>query len=387
LKSLSRDPHRINVHPMKTASIAPLLFALAGFSILSGCDKKPQEQSAASDKTPAGDSIDPGKAAEKKAKIDALLRENGIDPASIKEKSAGEIPSSGAGPAKSTHHDASTKKPGALVEVLTPGTGPLKVLRYQFKEGQVRKFSMQMEIVPTRTVNGQPMPSIPAVKIEMLGTSKTLSFVGHSAQRQNTFSKVTPGTDGLPPAIAEQMLAQFSGLKGIELLETVSDTGQVLDMSVRPGSNATPQVVAMMQNLQDGMSNAFLPLPSDPVGPGAKWRATTQVSTAGLTIQQVNEVELLSLKGAVATVALTFSQSAAKQIIQAPGLPPGAQVELISMKGGGTGKMRVDLSSLVTESNVDLTMTVDTKISGPAMPQPVLSATSTSMKIKMKVSK
>src|SRR5690606_18687126 len=142
-----------------------------------------------------------------------------------------------------------------------------------------------------------------------------------------------------------------------------------------------PQLVALLQNLQDGMTNAYLPLPKEPVGPGAKWTATNQVEAGGIEVTQVNEVTLKSIAGDKLTVDLVFKQSAPAQRIQVPELPPGAQVELTGMTGAGKGNLTVDLGTLVTDSRIELSMTVDTKISGAGSPEPVLSSTDTAMKI------
>src|SRR5690606_7673530 len=116
------------------------------------------------------------------------------------------------------------------------------------------------------------------------------------------------------------------------------------------------QLVALLQNLQDGMTNAFLPLPKEPVGSGAKWKATNQVEAGGIRVTQVNEVTLKSISGDNITVELVFKQSAPAQRIQVPELPPDAQVELTGMAGGGKGTMSVNLATLVTESRIDLSM-------------------------------
>jgi hypothetical protein len=133
------------------------------------------------------------------------------------------------------------------------------------------------------------------------------------------------------------------------------------------------------------MSNAFLPLPDEAVGVGAKWKGTTKLETSGLVVLQENIVHLKSLNGNRAVVELTFKQSAPKQELAAAGLPPGAKVELIAMEGGGSGTMTVDFGTLITDSKVNLKMTVDTKISGAGIPQPVQTATDTSMKIHMRI--
>jgi hypothetical protein len=332
------------------------------------------------------------KAVEQKATVDALLRQNGIDPTTLPTAPGSEATTAQPGvaaPAADAAQGAANgpvggAPPQATVALIKPGQGPKKVLRYQFQKGRKRNFAMDMEVVATRVVNGQPTPGTPPITISMSGTSLTVAADDQKAQRENTFLNFTPSSEGLPPMMVEQMKAQFGALKGIQLVETVSTQGQILDLSIKEESVTNPEALALVQNLQDGMSNAFLALPAEAVGVGAEWKGTSTITTAGLNILQENTVVLKSLNGNRATVEVTFKQSAGKQILDAPGLPPGAQVELVSMEGGGTGTVTVDFSTLVTDSKSSLRMAVDTKISGAA-PEPILSATDTTMKIHMRV--
>lgn len=372
-------------------ALRPLSLAiLLAFS--NGCDEK-------SSTTEGSQKSAEEKAVEQKATVDALLRQNGIDPTTLPTApgpGAAQAAPPGTGDvtpppavqpmnAKGTDDGPSTGgPPQATVVLIKPGQGPKKVLRYQFQKGRKRNFAMDMEVVATRVVNGQPTPGTPPVTISMRGTSLTVAADEHKAQRENTFVDFTPSSDGLPPMMVEQMKAQFGALKGIQLVETVSTQGQILDLSLKQESVNNPEALALIQNLQDGMSNAFLALPTEAVGVGAEWKGTTTIATAGLNILQENTVVLKSLNGNKATVEITFKQSAGKQILDAPGLPPGAQVELASMEGGGTGSVTVDFANLVTDSKSSLRMVVDTKISGAA-PEPILSATDTTMKIHMRI--
>lgn len=397
---LSPDPLTITVRPMKNRarlfSLSALLVSLStplGLGLLAGCDQKGTQGGGEKELSAEAD------AAKKKATVDALLRESGIDPNTLPtgpkadKTGAAAPPTQGAsgqtddGPANPDANGGAPVPPAApmKIEVLDAGKGPKKVLRYVFTKDRLRKFNLDMEIVPKRVVNGQPTPTVPAVSIGMKGTSLTVAVGENSAETENTFIQFVPSGPGLPVEMLQQMQAQFATMAGVQLMQTVSTGGQILQMGVKEEALNNPQVLALMQNLQDGMSNAFLPLPDEPVGAGAKWKGTTTLVTSGLAILQENVIELKSLTGSRAVVELTYKQSAEKQEINAAGLPPGAKVELISMEGGGTGTMTVDFSTQLTDSMVNLKMTVDTKISGPEMPESVRSATDTSMKIHMRI--
>jgi hypothetical protein len=369
-------------HPRLSACCAAFLLLLTA-----ACDKGDTASGSPSD--PASATPD----AKRKETVEALLRENGIDPSTLSAPPAAEpssapaqTPSPGAAPTAPQQTPPANAAERAVVEIISKGSEPHRKLAYKFVKGSTRKFTMDMTLSPKRSVNGQPLPSMPPITIGLRGTSQTIDVENGTARRQNTFVDFTPGTEGLPPELVAQMKAEFDVLKGTQLLEVVSEGGQILSLNVSGENAQNPQLVALLQNLQDGMTNAYLPLPKEPVGKGAKWKATNQVDAGGIRVTQVNEVTLKSIAGDKLTVELAFSQSAPAQRIQVPELPPDAQVELTGMAGSGKGSMTVDLASLVTDSKIELTMTVDTKISGAGSPEPVLSSTDTGMKIHLKVS-
>lgn len=301
-----------------------------------------------------------------------------------------------------------TPPPVPEIELVTPGTGPKKLLRYSFKKGRVKKFVMSMEVVPTMTVDGSPVPGSPPMKFDIKGTSTTLEVEEDgTAVRDTVFTEFTPTMTGVPPQVMQQLTAQMAMFSGMAMTETINSQGEVLAVELKRESVNTPQAQALLQNLQDGMSNAFLPLPDAEVGTGAKWKGTSVVDTAGLPITQVSTFELQKLAGSEATITVTFDQSAKPQELADPRIPPGAKAELLSMKGTGDGKLKVNLATLDTESRVDMSMKVETKISGlpsedtpasspagtpppapsgkPGPTKPIHSTTATTMRMEMKL--
>ncbi len=183
------------------------------------------------------------------------------------------------------------------------------------------------------------------------------------------------------------MKAQFAMLKGTQLIESITTKGEVVDLQVADMAQMNPVVLGLIQNLKDGMTNQFIPLPNEEVGAGAKWISTTKVEASGMTITQETEVELLSLQGSKATAKLTLRQSAPAQKLSDPRLPPGTTIELLKLSGGGEGNVTVDFKEMIIDSKAELSMGVDTQISGGPVPEPQKSITDTKMKIHMRLTK
>ena len=371
-------PH-ILVHRSHRAAL--LLVTLGAFS--TACSKEKTEVPQAKKTEQA-----------KQARIDALLKENGsvqgktpqanpfAQPPAKKHSSAAASPSTPAsGKAPAPVQVPTT----AVVTLQSSGNGPKKELRYAFELNRKRSFEMDMTISTASTTNGQKAPSPPPISMAIQGASVTKAVTPLQAQRETTFLNVAAKSKDLPPQLAAQMNAQFSLIQGIQLIESVTTQGEVTSLQLKDPSQINPAVLGMIQSLKDGMTNAFVPLPQEPVGIGAQWKSSNTIVATGMSITQTNEVELLSLNGTKAEVKMTFTQSAPSQELKDPRLPPEAKIELLKLVGGGSGKMTFDLAKVIVDGMVDLKMNVETKVSGPMVPAPQTTKAETGVKIHMRL--
>lgn len=139
-------------------------------------------------------------------------------------------------------------------------------------------------------------------------------------------------------------LATFGGLSG-EF--TVSTTGAVLSSSVAipPSANAT--VRTLLQQLSNQSSQLSVPLPTQAVGIGARWRATTHLSAVGVELSQTYEYTLVRHEGTRLTLEVGYTQTGARQPAAFPGLPAGVTAELTGWNITGTGTTVLDLSQVI----------------------------------------
>lgn len=326
----------------------------------------------------------------KQAQIEALLKENGSGP--IVQPKAGSAAPAAAAPSPEGNGvaaagDATPVQSQIVVKLVSAGTGPKQKLSYQFQVGRERNFAMNMEILSSRITNGQKEPGPPPIVLALNGTTKTVEASPTLAKRINTFADFSVTSKDIPPEMEAQMKAQFALLKGTQLIESVTTKGEVVDLQVADMAQMNPVVLGLIQNLKDGMTNQFIPLPEEEVGVGAKWLSTTTVEASGMTITQETEVELLELQGSKAKAKLTLRQSAPAQKLSDPRLPPGTTIELLKLTGGGTGNVTVDFKEMIIDSKSELSMGVDTQISGGPVPEPQKSITDTKMKIHMRLTK
>ena len=383
------------------------VFTLSALTLL-GCEEKESAKAP----TP------PASSAEKQARLDALLKENGLDPNTLPTAAApgatdpaqAQQPSA-ASPAQPTPPAAQTTAPNAqpsgaqpggpnaqaasapgqpgsppavIIKLLTAGSGPKQQLRYGFTKGSQQKFALDIEVGVERLVNGQPTPGMPPFALSLKGATITLSADASAARRQHTFIEMIPAVTGVPPEVVEQIKAQYSMLNGLQLIETVSPRGIMMGMELDQRA-VHPQVLALMQHLQDGMTNAFLPLPEESVGVGARWVGTTTIDAAGIRLIQENEIQLNSLEGSVAEVGLKLKQTAQSSKIEGANLPPGVTINLTKLEGKGAGSMKVDFKNVLVTSKVELSTTMETTITQPETPAPIKETAKTSMKAQIAI--
>ncbi len=376
-------------------------------TLVTACDKKKSdpEDSESSEKGEPSEK-------DKQERLNALLKENGLDPSSLPKAPPTSTTASPAQPAQdkqppqngleqaqkeaTTAPDAATPAKNAAphtptaageappaqqpvaIQLLSRGAAPYQKLRYQFKKDAKKNLKLSVALSMERRVGGQPVPGMPPFALDILGQTQTVEVAPPIARRLHTFEQLTPRVDGVPPEVAKQIAQQYAGLKGVQLIETVSNRGIMLGMELDQRA-VHPQVLALMQHLQDGLTNAFLPLPEPAVGSGARWVATMTINTAGISLIQENEITLKSLEGSEAVFETKLKQHAKSSKIAEENLPPGVSIQLEKLNGGGSGKMKVDFARLLIESSAEVKTSVETAMTQAGAVAPIHEAANTSM--------
>jgi hypothetical protein len=174
------------------------------------------------------------------------------------------------------------------------------------------------------------------------------------------------------------MQAALAGMKGMTGTGRISSNGVVegVEMKLPPGAN--PQLSQSLDQMKDSMSSSAIALPSEAIGPGAKWEYKTKVKSQGMTIDQTLDYELVSVDGDQITVRTRLTQNAANQTIENPAMP-GIKMNLTRMDGAGTGSTTMNLDHLMpVKSTVDLNTATSMNMNLGQQPQ--------AMAIKVKLS-
>ena len=281
------------------------------------------------------------------------------------------VASAGAAPAPPASAEAAggATPPQVTITVQDEGQGTKKLLRYSFKKGQTKTFTMKMNLAMSATMDGQPGQPMPPVEFDFGGKSLTVDVAADgTATRQTTFTTFSPKMPNLPPQVAAQMEAEMKGLEGVQITERITARGQVAGVEVNQATVKSPQVQQLLSNLIEGMSNSFLPLPEVPVGMGAKWESRSVMFASGVSVTQIGRFKVTSLQGDKLTLELGIEQLADAKAVPSFDSGPGVQTQLVSMDGKGSGQTVVNLGTLDSSGSVQIETKTVTRVS--SAPQP-----------------
>lgn len=138
-------------------------------------------------------------------------------------------------------------------------------------------------------------------------------------------------------------LAQTSGLGG---QFTLTSTGAVVSghITVPPGTSSALR--SLLQQLSDQSTQLSVPLPTQAVGIGAHWQATTQLLLAGIKVTQTYDYVLRSHDGTTLGLDVSYVQTARRQRITSNAVSPGSTATITSYRIAGSGSSTVDLSQI-----------------------------------------
>ena len=153
--------------------------------------------------------------------------------------------------------------------------------------------------------------------------------------------------------MVDAMRQELTRLRGTRFTSLIIAQGATSEMEFELAEGASPQVRQQIENMQRAMEHMAI-LPTELVGPGARWRVTMPVHTEQFDMVQSVTYTLQERVGDKVTLAMEMEQSAPQQQM---GEAMGQPIELRSYTGRGTGEMEFDLRS----PTLRFTMTLDSQ--------------------------
>ena len=139
----------------------------------------------------------------------------------------------------------------------------------------------------------------------------------------------------------------FTGLSGLSGQLTLTPQGVLVDSSLNVPPNLDPSVSSLVSQLGDQLRTLSVPFPTEAVGVGGRWRATTQLALNGIQAQQVYEYTLKKRTGNKLVIGVSGTQTAGRQTVELPNVASGAQLEVRKFKTTFRGENTVELTNLL----------------------------------------
>jgi hypothetical protein len=255
-----------------------------------------------------------------------------------------------------------------VVVVQDFGEAPRAEIRYTFTPDATVTATMTMRM--QMSMGGQPMGmAMPAISIPI--TARTTEVRGDGTARYEFESAAPSIAGGSGGNLAlEQMLAsslgQVGNLSGWYRIDT---RGNILETSYTLPDGALPPGAGQMMNEMSGqMQQLSAPFPAEAIGVGARWQTTSTMVIAGTPLTQITEYTLLARNGDTVELGMKVGQTVTAPVA-APGVPTAAQAAMGETQGSGTGKMTIDLTSMVPQSDMTMDTTMSMAMPGPGQGQ------------------
>jgi hypothetical protein len=210
---------------------------------------------------------------------------------------------------------------------------------------------MRQQMGMSMEMNGMALPaqSIPAT---LMNTKVDVTDVAANgdAEVRVEIVRVDLDTVGANPMMVAQMRPALAPLNGVSMTYRIAPNGQVANLVF---SANTPPEVQAAQAL-GSTEQLSVALPTEPVGVGARWKASRAVQQNGLTLQQDMEYTVTSLASDSVVLDLVLVQSAKDQKLALPGAPPGTEATLRSLDGRGTSSVTIRFNRVQPQMSMTL---------------------------------
>lgn len=254
-----------------------------------------------------------------------------------------------------------------IIKLIQAGAEPREKLAYALDKGTKAILDMTMDMTMSMKMAGQSMPPT-AVPQMVMGMDMTVADKNGTgdAKIDALLSRVGLSPKGpTQEMMAKQILPQIEGMKGLTMGYWVSPSGFVRDVKLDVPPGFPPQAQQMLSGMNQSFESMVAPMPEAPVGTGASWEVITRVVSSGADLVQFAVYTLKERNGTKASLDIVVKQLAAKETINAPGMPAGASAKLTAFQSSGAGSNRIDTKMVApdtgtmnVESSMDLSVSV-----------------------------
>ena len=239
------------------------------------------------------------------------------------------------------------------------GGEPRVELRYKPKEGTRRAA------VFTLLTGNKPGTSDPLPRLNWMLDTAVAGAPEHAVRVNYTVTGTRPEatSDKLGSMVAGMMLTNNDGITGFV---EYTDRGMPSKAEHKFAPGKEPKVGPPISAVAS-VGNTVIPLPLEPVGPGASWEVRLTADKPTFHYEQITLYKLLGLEGGVLKIAITQeARTTFAKPIEMP-QPDGRKRPMVASASSGTGEARVNLEQALPDL-YKLSLQSDSLFGGGAEP-------------------
>lgn len=236
--------------------------------------------------------------------------------------------------------------------VVTPGAPPQQLLRYHLVKGTKATVELELE---AKLQAGELKSASPSLAFTLeLAVDEVLE--DGRMKLASTITELTvrgaPDQPGVPHVASEA-----TAIKGLAVTALLLPDGSITDVHANIGDKQlSDQAQAEVAQIVQAMPKLVMPLPSVPVGVGAKWRTSRGLGPASpLTLTSVTTIDLTGASHDVISYAVSSTVHGDDQVVK----QDGVEVACKAISGTATGNGSFDLSKLAVNGALTAELHMD----------------------------
>ncbi|MBX3199023.1 MAG: hypothetical protein KF894_12900 [Labilithrix sp.] len=237
------------------------------------------------------------------------------------------------------------------VKVTDPGGEPRAVRKYTFVANKVEKRILTITQAVSQSAGGQSAPAQElTLKLHVDLTPKQIKPAGATIEAKVTKVELP----GAPPQAA-QMLATMNGLAGMFDISSSGEAGEVSFVGSPQMQNQLAE--SILQGLSQGVQLLVTPLPTTPIGAGAKWEVGSKTEAE----QGTKRFTLKELTNEGGVVDSEIEVKVPKRATQSP----RGGTMFIAVDGKGKYTQQIRFNQMASRSEGELTVQETIEVPDP----------------------
>lgn len=234
--------------------------------------------------------------------------------------------------------------------LLAPGKGARHALRYAIPAGTAT-FSAETKLRSRHLARGtwSDTVDLPAI---------TDGFTVSTADAAKpTIFRATPATVAKRTPEVEAYLATWRGIENRVIQAKLDNRGQLVSV-VFADDPAGKDSGAQRDEIVQRLLLTLVPLPEEPVAPGAQWRVVTILRQRPAVVKQTATYTLVSTADHAWKIDAKVVRIAEEQIVKDPALPPGVVARVLAFVRTADAKLTVTPGRVLPTGSISIDSTL-----------------------------